>query len=159
MAELKREYVVPLRRKTKTAPKWRRSKKSVSVLKDFIRKHMKTEDVIICSELNEHIWGRGAKNPPGKVSVIALRKSIGGEDKTIVNLLEAGIDKQAEMYVQPQDAKVAPAKTTETDVKDAEVKEVETKEKSKETPKVETKEEPTAQTSKKVEKKEEKKNE
>ena len=51
MAELKREYVVPLRRKTLTAPKWRRTKKAVSVLKEFIMKHMKTDNVVICREL------------------------------------------------------------------------------------------------------------
>ena len=65
MAELKREYVVPLRRKCLNAPKWRRSKKAIAVLKDFMRKHMKCENVIVCAELNEHIWANGAKNPPG----------------------------------------------------------------------------------------------
>jgi large subunit ribosomal protein L31e len=98
MTELKREYVVPLRRKTKLAPRWRRSKKAVSVLKDFIKKHMKTDNVIICNELNEHLWKDGAKNPPGKVSVIALKSEIAGEEKTLVNLLSVGIDSQRELY-------------------------------------------------------------
>ena len=98
MADLKREYVVPLRRKTRTAPKWRRSKKSVSVLKEFMQKHMKTDDIIVCSELNEYIWNNGAKNPPGKVSVTALRTEVNGELKTIVNLSSVGIDKQKDLY-------------------------------------------------------------
>ena len=98
MTELKREYVVPLRRKTKFAPKWRRSKKAVSVLNEFIKKHMKTDSVVICKELNEKIWGNGIKNPPGKVSVIAIKTNINGVEKTIVNLQEVGIDKQLELY-------------------------------------------------------------
>ena len=124
MAELKREYVIPLRRKTKTAPKWRRSKKAVVVLKDFIRKHMKTEDVIVCSELNSFIWERGIKNPPGKVSVVALKTEINGTEKTLVNLSEVGIDNQMALYatVQPQSAELDD-KESQEEVVDAEVKE------------------------------------
>ena len=100
MVELKREYVVPLRRKTNLAPKWRRSKKAVSVLNDFIKKHMKTDDIVICSELNEKIWENGIKNPPGKVSVIALKTQIAGKEKTIVNLAEVGIEVHMKIYAQ-----------------------------------------------------------
>ncbi|MCA9459517.1 MAG: 60S ribosomal protein L31 [Nanoarchaeota archaeon] len=137
MTELKREYVVPLRRKTKLAPKWRRSKKAVSVLNEFIKKHMKTDNVVICKELNEKIWGNGIKNPPGKVSVIALKTNINGIEKTIVNLQEIGIDKQLEVYKSQMPAtpakeeKVEEAKPKKEEVKkeakDAEVKEVKTK--------------------------------
>lgn len=98
MAELKREYVVPLRRKTRFAPKWRRSKKAIAVLKDFIRQHMKTQDVIVCRELNELIWENGSKNPPGKISVVAFKTSIKGEEKTLVNLSNIGVEKQKELY-------------------------------------------------------------
>lgn len=128
MTDLKREYVVPLRRKTRTAPKWRRSKKAVSVLKEFMRKHMKTEDIVLCNELNEHIWANGGKNPPGKVSVIALKTSINGSEKTLVNLAEAGIDKQLSSYAaQTPQVTQAPTKETKDEVVEAQVKEVETK--------------------------------
>jgi len=121
MAELKREYVVPLRRKTSTAPKWRRTKKAMSVLKDFIKKHMKTDNVIICSELNEAIWSRGIKNPPGKVSIVALKTQIAGKEGTLVNLASVGLDAQLKTYATEE---IAPQKE---EVKEAEVKEVETK--------------------------------
>ena len=98
MTELKREYVIPLRRKSMTAPKWRRSKKAVSVLKDFVRKHMKTDDVIVCPELNEQIWDKGIRHPPGKVEVIAYRMQIGSNEKTIVNLKTIGVDKYVKAY-------------------------------------------------------------
>ena len=92
MTELKREYVIPLRRKSSTVPKWRRSKKAMSVLKDFVKKHMKADIVIIGNELNEKIWENGIKNPPGKVSVVTLKKEFSGQEKVLVNLAEVGID-------------------------------------------------------------------
>ncbi len=127
MAELKREYVIPLRRQTRFAPKWRRSKKAIAVLKDFIRKHMKVEDVIVCKELNELVWQRGSKNPPGKVSVVALKTSINGVDKVLVNLVEKGIDTQKALYKaeevpqtpETQETAAAP----QQEVKEAEVTE------------------------------------
>ncbi|MFW6286258.1 MAG: 50S ribosomal protein L31e [Nanoarchaeota archaeon] len=148
MTELKREYVVPLRRKIRTAPKWRRSKKAVSVLKEFIKKHMKTDSVIICKELNEAIWERGIKSPPGKVSVVALKFEHLKEEKTLVNLLSVGVDKYIDSYKSQETvSQVEDSKREES----AEKKEkVETKDVEKED-KVETKDE------KKVETKDEKK--
>lgn len=123
MAELKREYVVPLRRKTKLAPKWRRSKKAVSVLKDFIRKHMKTDNIVICPELNEKIWEKGIKNPPGKVSVIAYKFDFQKEEKTLVNLLDIGVEKYVEKYKVSEEKEVK--KEVKENIKDAQVVEKE----------------------------------
>lgn len=148
MAELKREYVVPLRRKTLTAPKWRRSKKAVSVLKEFIMKHMKTDNVIICSELNEAIWSRGIKHPPGKVSVVALKTQIGGVEKTLVNLAEVGLEAQQELYASQAVEMPVQEEAQAEEVKDAEVKEVKKEEASEET---KTEEEPKKEEVKKDE--------
>lgn len=135
MTELKREYVVPLRRKTKYAPKWRRSKKAVCVLKEFIQKHMKTDSVIICPELNEKVWENGIKNPPGKVSVVALKTQIGGIEKTLVNLVEVGVEKHLSKYnsqevqavEEPKKKNTVEKTEKKTEAKDVDVKEVETK--------------------------------
>ncbi|MFT4244259.1 MAG: 50S ribosomal protein L31e [Candidatus Woesearchaeota archaeon] len=122
MAELKREYIIPLRRKFLSAPKWRRSKKAVAVLRDFIIKHMKCENVIVCAELNEHIWSRGSKYPPGKVEVIALRFNDGTEEKVLVNLKKFGIDSQKTLYNVS-----APSQETQDEVIDTQVEEKEFK--------------------------------
>lgn len=142
MANLKREYNVPLRRKVKTAPMWRRSKKAISVLKDFMKQHMKAENVIICAELNELIWARGGKCPPGKISVTALRTEINGEDSTIVNLSSVGVDAQLAKYatVAPVAEEKAEAPVTE-EVKEAEVKEVQAEKPAKAEKKATTKKE------------------
>ena len=144
MADLKREYVVPLRRKTRFAPKWRRSKKAVSVLKEFISKHMKTDNVIVCNDLNMHLWENGSRNPPGKVSVIALKTKINNVELTLVNLLEKGLDEQLKLYQGPATAPVSEVKADSSSkevVKDAEVKEVVEEEKkvTEEKPKKESK--------------------
>ncbi len=138
MAELKREYVIPLRRKTRFAPKWRRSKKAVAVVKEFVRHHMKCDNVILCKELNESLWERGSRHPPGKVQVTVLKNEVAGVERVLVNLTSAGVAEQAKLYetVKPQVAKETKAKE---EVQEAEVKEVadEKAEEVKETPKKE----------------------
>lgn len=86
---------------------------------------MKCEDVVIGQDLNEQIWVRGIKNPPGKVSVVVLKTQINGSDKVIVDLTQEGVDAQLALY-NTTTAPVASEETKE-EVKDAEVKEVESK--------------------------------
>ncbi len=94
----------------------------MSVLKEFIEKHMKTDNVLVCRELNEKLWENGIQNPPGKVSVIALKTTINGVEKTYVNLIEAGVDKYiAELNIAKTEKK---AKTSQ-EIKDGDVEEVE----------------------------------
>ncbi len=71
MAEkiLEREYVIPLRKEFMKVPRYRKSKKSIKAIKEFISKHMKVEEVKIGSYLNELVWSRGPKNPIPRVKV------------------------------------------------------------------------------------------
>ena len=64
-----RIYTVPLARGFMKAPKWKRSKKAVKVLREFVTRHMKPEDLYIDPEVNERIWENGIKNPPRKIQV------------------------------------------------------------------------------------------
>lgn len=80
--ELTREYVVPLRSGFLKVPCYRKAKKAVLVLKEYLAKHMKVEDrdvrkVKVDMYLNEQIWHRGIKNPLHKVKVIATKMSDG----------------------------------------------------------------------------------
>jgi large subunit ribosomal protein L31e len=65
----KRKYVVPLRKEWLKVPRWRRSKRAVDALQDFISKHTKVHNVRISNWLNEEVWKHGGKNPPSKVEV------------------------------------------------------------------------------------------
>ncbi len=80
---MERVYVVPLRRKIIEAPKYKRTPKAIRVLRNFIKKHMKTDRVIITQEVNEKMWERGSKHPPSKIKVRAIKEESG---KVIVKL-------------------------------------------------------------------------
>ena len=74
-----RYYVVPLAKKGfEKVPRWKRSKKAIIVLREFLTRHMKPEgDVYISQELNERVWENGIKNPPRKIRV-RVTKSVDG---------------------------------------------------------------------------------
>ena len=44
---LERVYIVPLRKEFQKVASWRRTEKAVKALREFIAKHMKSENVII----------------------------------------------------------------------------------------------------------------
>jgi len=67
-------FTIPLRKEFLRAPKWKRSKRSVKSVKDFLKRHMKVIEVKLNAELNEALWENGARNPPSRVKVHALVK-------------------------------------------------------------------------------------
>jgi large subunit ribosomal protein L31e len=75
--EIKRTYVIPLRRGFINTPRYKRTNKAVRVLKEFLKKHMKSEDIKIGPALNDLLWVNGIKNPPGKVTVDVTKDSKG----------------------------------------------------------------------------------
>jgi large subunit ribosomal protein L31e len=67
--KLERTYTIPLRREYLKAPKYRRTEKASRALRDFLVKHMKSENIKIGKYLNEFLWMHGMKNPPHHVKV------------------------------------------------------------------------------------------
>jgi len=63
-----RDYVVPMRRGFVKTPRYIRTKRAISVLRAFLVRHCKAE-IRIGQHLNEEVWARGIRNPPGKVKV------------------------------------------------------------------------------------------
>jgi large subunit ribosomal protein L31e len=51
------------------------------MLRDFARRHMKSDDVKISSEVNEELWDRGIKKPPRQIKVRIVKDK---EGKVIV---------------------------------------------------------------------------
>ncbi len=74
MAELERLYVVHLRDGFIKVPRYKRAKKAVSHLREFIKRHMKSKEVYISKKVNEFIWSRGIKNPPPRIKVVAVKE-------------------------------------------------------------------------------------
>jgi len=69
-----RSYNIPLRKETHKSPKYRRAKKAVSAVKQFITKHMKVSEVKLGQALNHKLWQNGIKNPPHHVNVTVKRE-------------------------------------------------------------------------------------
>ena len=86
---VEREYIIPLREKISTVPRYRRTPKAIKVIKEFIAKHMRVVDrdlnkVKIDKWLNQEVWFRGIQNPPDKIKVKAKRDG----ENVIVTLVD-----------------------------------------------------------------------
>ena len=99
---IERTYNVPLRKEYRKVPRWRKTKKAVDALREFLEKHMKSQDVKLSTELNEHVWKHGIKNPPHHVKV-----SVTKDEKGVVNADLFGAKEKAEKKVKKP---VAPKK-------------------------------------------------
>ena len=64
MAETEHVYTIPLR-VVKSVPRWRRTNRAMTEVRDYLSKHMKTpaENVKIDKSLNEALWARGDEKP------------------------------------------------------------------------------------------------
>ncbi len=71
-----RIYVIPLR-EAKEKPRYKRASKAIDLIREFLRRHLKAERIKIDEGLNRKIWSRGAKKPPSKVRVRAVKKDDG----------------------------------------------------------------------------------
>ncbi|MHC1568279.1 MAG: 50S ribosomal protein L31e [Candidatus Syntropharchaeia archaeon] len=65
-----RIYTIPLKN-AKKAPRWKRSKRAIKEVRDYLSRHMKSEEVYLDPSINEKIWERGAQKPPSKIRVKA----------------------------------------------------------------------------------------
>lgn len=77
MTELERVYKVPLRKGAMKAPQYMRANKAVRVLREFLQRHMKSEDVRIGPYLNSKILEHGRKNIPHHVDVKVVKDKEG----------------------------------------------------------------------------------
>ncbi len=87
--KIEREYIIPLRKKFRKAPRYKRTPKAIKAIKEFLVRHMKIYDrdlnkIKIDKYLNEFLWARGIKNPPAKVKVKATKEG----EKVKVELVE-----------------------------------------------------------------------
>ena len=83
MAE-ERIYTIPLRREFRKAPIYRRTKRALREVKEFLAKHMKAEEVKIGKYLNLELWKHGRKNPPSRIKIKAVRETVKIKEKDVV---------------------------------------------------------------------------
>lgn len=63
-----RDYVVNLRR-VYWGRKANRSKRAVRLIREFVARHMHTEELVLDRRLNEALWSRGIEKPPRRVNI------------------------------------------------------------------------------------------
>jgi large subunit ribosomal protein L31e len=110
-------FIVPLRKGTQKAPKYKRSKKAINTLREYLVKHMKTEEIRIGKSINLKIWEHGIKNPPHKLKI-----TVATDDKGVVTAELFGI-KDEQRTLSKDDKEKASKKEDKKDEKKTETKE------------------------------------
>jgi large subunit ribosomal protein L31e len=77
--KLEREYIIPLRHRWQIVPRYKRAKKAVRSIREFLVRHMKIRDrdldkIKLDRYLNEMVWSRGIRNPPARIKVKAVKE-------------------------------------------------------------------------------------
>jgi len=77
--KIEREYIIPLREKGRSVPRYKKTPKAVKTVKEFLVRHMKIRDrdlnkIKIDRFVNEVLWFRGIKNPPHKIKIKAIKQ-------------------------------------------------------------------------------------
>lgn len=76
---IEREYTIPLRNKVMVVPRYKRAKKAIRTIREFLVKHMQVRDrdlnkIRLDKYLNQMIWRRGIQTPPHKIRVKAIKE-------------------------------------------------------------------------------------
>jgi large subunit ribosomal protein L31e len=120
----KRTYIIPLRKEWLKVPRWRRSKRAIDALQNYVQKHTKTDNVRVSTWLNEAVWKHGGRNPPAKVEVEVTIENRKIQDKktkkdidTIFAVAElATIPKRVTRLIKKKDEKTKKFKKEATTV-------------------------------------------
>jgi large subunit ribosomal protein L31e len=99
-----RTYTIPLRSEWLKNVKYKRAKKAVRAIREFLSRHMKVEmaNVKIEKYLNLELWKHSIKHPPSRVKVNVTK-----DDKGVVRAELFGAPKEEKKVEAP---KKAPAK-------------------------------------------------
>jgi len=76
-------YTINIRNAISKVPKWEKSKRGVAVVRKFLERHMKGDEVKIGKSITEEIWKRGNQNPPESIRIHAILTEDEEEGKTI----------------------------------------------------------------------------
>ena len=77
--EIEKEYVIPLREKCRSVPRYKKANKAIKTIKEVLARHMKVYDrdlnkIRIDKYLNEMVWFRGIRKPPAKIKIKAIKE-------------------------------------------------------------------------------------
>ena len=76
-------FVIPLRG-VKKAPHYKRARRAAKVVRKYLAKHMKSEEIKLDPKINEKLFERGVKKPPTKIRVKAVKDEDGLVNASLV---------------------------------------------------------------------------
>ena len=68
-SDIERIYTINLRREWLKEPRSKRSNRALREIEKFLMKHTKSKEIKISKGINELVFSRGFKKPPGKIKV------------------------------------------------------------------------------------------
>lgn len=74
-------YTIPLRHAWVVTPRGKRAPRAVRDVRNYVSRHMKSEEVAVSNEINSALWSRSINKPPRKITVRAVKDK---EGKVIV---------------------------------------------------------------------------
>ncbi len=72
-----RIYTINLRRGVLPSPKWKKSDDAIAFVRNFLKRHMKSDEIKIDSSISEYIWQHGNQRPPSKIRIKAVKDNDG----------------------------------------------------------------------------------
>ncbi len=79
---MERVYVIPLR-DVKNVPRTIRSPRAIRYIREFLKRHMKSDEIFLDSSVNEKVWERGIQKIPSKIKVKAVKEEDGSVSVTL----------------------------------------------------------------------------
>jgi len=134
--ELERVYTIPLG-KVLLSQSQHRAVRAINMIREFARKHMKTQEIKIDEEVAHLIWSKGVRSPPRKIRVRMTKTDDG---YILVTNYEEGAESdekdskkspEIEQKVEPQTDDADAIEVTEETLKEAKPKEEPKEEKPK----------------------------
>ena len=161
--ELERVYTIPLG-KVLLSQSQHRAVRAINMIREFARKHMKTQEIKIDEEVAHLIWSKGVRSPPRKIRVKMTKTDDGYilvtnyEDDVESDEKDSKKSPEIKQKVEPQTDDPDAIEVTEDTLKEVAPKEVAPKEekpkpKAKESKPKEEKPKPKAKESKPKEEK------
>ncbi len=77
-----RIYIIPLR-KARQAPRQRRTGRAAKLVREFLKKHMKSDEIKLDPKLNSKLWERGVQHPPSKIRVRVVKQDDGSVEVSL----------------------------------------------------------------------------
>ena len=136
--KIEKEYVIPLRSQVMKVPRYKRAKKAIRTIREFLVQHMQIRDrdlkkIKLDRYLNQMIWSRGIQSPPHKIKVKAIKEGNIVRVEAYELSKKLGFKKQREEKRDKKDSEKKSKKDTEEKKKEDEEVKVEDKTKAAET--------------------------